>query len=125
MNENSIENDEKEFEGQISTELYRELLERAYEKISELKITLNAIRNHEITLRDKVAAQVYGVTIKMSTSTEQAAEDAYKAADMLLRVRETGHTFESDLLNILKEMRDSSKSNDQLGQNIRNFLIEK
>jgi len=120
-----LENDQKEFEGNLSSQMYRNLLERSYEKVAGLKQQLEVLQNQTITLRDKTATEVYPGILIQSTSAEQAAVDSYRAADALLRVRETGQSFDSDLTTILKEMRDSSKDDTVFGRTVRNFLNDK
>ena len=115
----------EEFEGQISVELYRELLERSYEKVAGLKQALAAIQNQTVNLRDRIATKVYPTTLVDASSTEEAAEDAYRAADALLRVRETGRAYDSDLIDLLKQMKDSSETDQVFGRTVRTFLTDK
>jgi hypothetical protein len=117
--------DQEEFEGQMSSALYKDLLEKSYEKVAGLKQQLIAIQNQTVTLRDKIASAVYPGVLVQSMSSEQAAEDAYRAADALLRVRETGHVFDNDLITLFKEMRDSTPDDVSFGRTIRNFLKDK
>ena len=118
----SIKTDLKEFEGQMTIEMYRELVERGYEKIAALKLQLQSMTEIGITMRDKIAFGVYASAIEEASSLEDAAVDAYRAADALLRVRESGVAYESDVIGILKELRDSTKNDDAFGRGVRNFL---
>jgi len=120
-----LKKDLEEFEGQISQEIYMKLLGDAYETIANLREALATTKNQEIILRDKIAARVYPTLLLQSTSSEQAAEDAYRAADKMLRVRETGVAFSSDLIKLLKELRDSSKDDTVFGRSVRTFLNDK
>ncbi len=116
--------DDKEFEGQMSEELYRDLLKKAYEKNASLQLTLDTVRRNELGFRDQAAIAMYPIALEVSTH-EEAAVDAYRAADTLLRVRETGQTFESDLITLLKQMRDNSERDEEFGRTVRNFLTDK
>jgi hypothetical protein len=120
-----LKKDLEEFEGQISQEIYMKLLGDAYETIANLREALATTKNQEIILRDKIAARVYPTLLLQSTSSEQAAEDAYRAADKMLRVRETGVAFSSDLIKLLKELRDSSRDDTVFGRSVRTFLNDK
>jgi hypothetical protein len=120
-----LKKDLEEFEGQISQEIYMKLLGDAYETIANLREALATTKNQEIILRDKIAARVYPTLLSQSTSSEQAAEDAYRAADKMLRVRETGVAFSSDLIKLLKELRDSSRDDTVFGRSVRTFLKDK
>ena len=120
-----LKKDQEEFEGDMSTQMYQELLTRSYEKIANLRLALGAANNQEVDLRDRIAANVYPGFLIQSTSNEQAAEDSYRAADKMLRVRESGTAYDTDLIAILKEMRDNSMTNEVFGRNIRTFLKDK
>jgi len=120
-----LEKDQKEFEGNMSEQMYQELLTKSYEKIANLKLALGATQSLEIDLRDNIAKTVYPTFLLQSTSTEQAAQDSYRAADKLLRVRETGVPHDSDLILLLKEMKDSSPNDEVFGRSVRNFLTDK
>ena len=120
-----LETDRQEFEGQMTAEMYRELLERSYEKIAGLKLSLVAAQGQNITLRDEIAKVMFSTAMIDATSLEDAAVDAYRAADALMRVRETGHAFDSDLIGVLKEMRDSNSDDMTFGRSVRTFLKHK
>lgn len=120
-----LKKDQEEFEGDMSTQMYQELLTRSYEKIANLRLALGAANNQEVDLRDRIAASVYPGFLIQSTSNEQAAEDSYRAADKMLRVRESGTSYDTELINVLKEMRDNSMTNEVFGRNIRTFLKDK
>jgi hypothetical protein len=105
--------------------MYRELVERSYEKVASLKLQLASVVNQSVNLRDKVAIACYSVHLDEANSTEEAAMDSYRAADALLRVRESGTTFESDILDILKRMRDTSRDDVAFGRTVRSFLKDK
>ncbi len=120
-----LTNDEKEFEGDMSNEMLKDLLVKSYEKIANLRLALGATQTQEIDFRDDVAKMVYPSMILQSTTYEGAAEDAYRAADKLLRVRETGMSYDSDIIMVLKEMKDSSKNDDVFGRTVRRFLTDK
>jgi hypothetical protein len=120
-----LEKDQKEFEGNMSIEMYQELLTKSYEKIANLKLALGATHSLEIDLRDNIAKMVYPTFLLQSTSTEQAAEDAYRAADKMLRVRETGVAYDSEIIQLLKEMRDNTPNDQAFGRTIRTFLKDK
>lgn len=122
---NEVEKDQKEFEGDMSTQMYQELLTRSYEKIANLKLALGAAQGQEVDLRDRIAASVYPGFLTQATSNEQAAQDAYRAADKMLRVRESGASYDTDLINVLKEMRDSTIDDNAFGRTVRNFLRDK
>jgi len=120
-----VERDQEEFEGNMSVQMYQELLTKSYEKIANLKLALGASNSLEVDLRDNIAKTVYPTFLLQSTSTEQAAEDSYRAADKLLRTRETGVAYDSDVIILLKEMRDSSPNDEIFGRTIRTFLNDK
>jgi len=120
-----LKKDQEEFEGDMSIQMYQELLTRSYEKIANLKLALGAAQGQEVDLRDRIASSVYPGFLIQSTSSEQAAEDSYRAADKMLRVRESGTAYDTDLIAILKEMRDNSMTNEVFGRNIRTFLKDK
>ena len=120
-----VERDQEEFEGNMSVQMYQELLTKSYEKIANLKLALGAAQGQEVDLRDRIASSVYPGFLIQSTSNEQAAEDSYRAADKMLRVRESGTAYDTDLIAILKEMRDNSMTNEVFGRNIRTFLKDK
>lgn len=122
---NEVEKDQKEFEGDMSTQMYQELLTRSYEKIANLKLALGAAQGQEVDLRDRIAASVYPGFLTQATSNEQAAQDAYRAADKMLRVRESGTSYDTDLISVLKEMRDSTIDDNAFGRTVRNFLRDK
>ena len=122
---NETAKDLKEFEGNMSIEMYQDLLTKSYEKIANLKLALGATQSLEIDLRDNIAKTVYPTFLLQSTSNEQAAEDSYRAADKLLRVRETGKSYDSDVIVLFKEMRDNSPNDEVFGRTVRNFLTDK
>ena len=123
--EGEVAKDLEEFEGNMSVEMYQDLLTKSYEKIANLKLALGATQSLEIDLRDNIAKTVYPTFLLQSTSNEQAAEDSYRAADKLLRVRETGKSYDSDVIALFKEMRDSSPNDEVFGRTVRNFLTDK
>ena len=120
-----LKKDQEEFEGDMSSQMYQELLTRSYEKIANLRLALGAANNQEVDLRDRIAASVYPGFLIQSTSSEQAAQDAYRAADKMLRVRESGTAYDTDLIAVLKEMRDSTIDDTTFGRTVRNFLRDK
>ena len=120
-----LKKDQEEFEGDMSTQMYQELLTRSYEKIANLRLALGAAQSQEVDLRDRIAANVYPGFLIQSTSTEQAAQDSYRAADKMLRIRESGTSYDTDIINVLKEMRDSSADDTVFGRTVRNFLRDK
>lgn len=120
-----LKKDLEEFEGQITEEIYMKLLGDAYETIANLREVLGTVRNAEITLRDKIATGVYPSLLLQSTSSDQAAEDAYRAADKMMRVRETGTAFSSELIKLLKQMRDNTDTDTSFGRSVRTFLNDK
>ena len=120
-----LKKDQEEFEGDMSSQMYQELLTRSYEKIANLRLALGAAQSQEIDLRDRIAASVYPGFLTQATSNEQAAQDAYRAADKMLRVRESGTSYDTDLINVLKEMRDSASDDTKFGRTVRNFLRDK
>ena len=120
-----LKKDQEEFEGDMSIQMYQELLTRSYEKIANLRLALGAVQSQEVDLRDRIASNVYPGFLIQSTSSEQAAEDSYRAADRMLRVRESGTSYDTDLIAVLKEMRDNSMTNEVFGRNIRTFLKDK
>lgn len=119
---NKVKEDLEEFEGNMKIEVYQELLKKAYEKVSSLELALETVNNVEISFRDETAAKVYPTMLEGSKSFNQAAEDSYRAADMLLRVRETGKTYEADVIQVLNEMKDSSPNDTVFGRTVRRFL---
>ena len=123
--EGEVAKDLEEFEGNMSVEMYQDLLTKSYEKIANLKLALGATQSLEIDLRDNIAKTVYPTFLLQSTSNEQAAEDSYRAADKLLRVRETGKSYDSDVIALFKEMRDNSPNDEVFGRTVRNFLTDK
>lgn len=118
-------NKEEEFKDNMTPEMYKGLLVIAYEEITILKNTITRIRLKEITLRDKIASHIFGDMLKNATSNEQAAENSYRAADALLRVRESGEAYDPDIIMILKEMRDSTGDMSVFGRAVRTFLTDK
>lgn len=120
-----LKKDLEEFEGQITEDIYMKLLGDAYETIANLRETLGTLRNSEINLRDQIALRIYPSLLLQSTSNDQAAEDAYRSADRLMRVRESGTAFSSELIKLLKEMRDSTKDDASFGRSVRTFLNDK
>ena len=125
MSDGDLKKDLAEFEGQISEEIYMKLLEDAYKNVAILREALERTRNQEVALRDEIAAKVYPTMILQSTSSEQAAEDSYRAADHLMRIRETGVSFDSEIIKLLKQMRDSTKDDTSFGRSVRTFLNDK
>lgn len=129
MSSGDLKKDLEEFEGQLTEEIYMKILGDAYETIANLRETLGTVRNQEITLRDQIDSRVYPALFLQSTSSEQAAEDAYRAADKMMRVRETGTAFSTELIKLLKEMRDNIGSvprpDETFGRMVRNFLNDK
>ena len=123
--EGEVAKDLEEFEGNMSVEMYQDLLTKSYEKIANLKLALGATQSLEIDLRDNIAKTVYPTFLLQSTSNEQAAEDSYRAADKLLRVRETGKSYDSDVIALFKEMRDNTPNDETFGRTVRNFLTDK
>ena len=121
----SLEEDKKEFEGQMTKELLKDLLEGSYIKIAGLQASLGAAEDQSITLRDQVATKMFPHAMEDSTSLEDAAIDAYRAADALLRVRETGGAYDSDVIDLLKRIRDTSETDQYFGRQVRKFLKDK
>lgn len=120
-----LKKDLEEFEGQITEDIYMKLLGDAYGTIANLRETLGTLRNSEINLRDQIALRIYPSLLLQSTSNDQAAEDAYRSADRLMRVRESGTAFSSELIKLLREMRDSTKDDASFGRSVRTFLNDK
>ena len=120
-----LESDQKEFEGQLTIEMYKELLEESYSKVAGLKLSLKAAQVQTVTLRDNIAVRMLPTTMVVSTSLEDAAVDAYRAADALLRVRDHGTSYDSDVIDLLKRMRDTVNDDTVFGRQIRNFLKDK
>ena len=79
-----LKKDLEEFEGQLTTEMYQDLLGKSYEKIATLRSALATTENQEIVLRDRIATHIYPTMMLQSTSPEQAAQDSYRAADNML-----------------------------------------
>jgi len=118
-----VAEDLREFEGNLTEQMYRELLERAYEKIATLKMSLVKVQEQTVNLRDQVASKCYPTTLSEASSTEEAAIDAYRAADAFLRVRETGVAYDSDVIKMLRELRDNNGNTDEkFGRAVRNFI---
>ncbi len=120
-----LKKDLEEFEGQITEEIYMKLLEDSYANVASLRETLTRTHMQEITLRDQTASRVYSSMLIQATSAEQAAEDSYRAADALLRVRETGVAFSSDIIKLLNQMMDNTKDDLEFGRTVRRFLNNK
>jgi len=120
-----LKKDLAEFEGQITEEIYMKLLEDSYANIANLRESLGRTQTQEVGLRDQTAALIYPSMLIQATSAGQAAEDSYRAADVLMRVRESGVAFSSDIIKLLKEMRDSVSTDLEFGRLVRRFLTDK
>lgn len=75
---------------QVTEAFYRELLVQADGQIQALHKQVGELQEAQLDLRDEVALQCYVPLIKEVTDYQKAATDAYRAADVFLRVRETG-----------------------------------
>lgn len=73
---------------QLEKELQEQLLKSSYEKILQLELQLEGIKEKEIKFRDKVAMECFIALLPNVTDWQTAATDAYIAADVFLRIRE-------------------------------------
>lgn len=74
----------------VKEELQEQLLENAYEEIANLRLINQTLREEQLQLRDEVALRCYIEIFKDVADAEKSAIDAYRIADIFLRVRETG-----------------------------------
>ena len=112
----------KKSEGRMTMEMYRELLIETYKVVSDLKEVLDTFKSDRINLMDTIAAKFYTFLMDSSHPPERAMDDAYRAADILIKVKESKKVFEGDLIDILKKIRDTSETDEELGKNVKLFL---
>lgn len=83
----------------LSKDLLQALLDKLESKINALKEENEKLRKSQIEFRDHVAAKVYPKYIDIHSNYEQAASDAYRAADALIRQRDLSWEFTEDSVN--------------------------
>ena len=108
----------------ISLDLMTALFKSTIKENSQLRATIERINKKESKLRDKLATKIYATLITL-TNAEVAAEDAYKAADTFLRIRENGKSYEEDLLELFKKTAMQVPNDQDLGKTIREYLAKR
>ena len=73
--------------------LLQALLNKLESRINILREENERLRKSQIEFRDHVAAKVYPKYIDVHSNYEQAASDAYAAADALIRQRDLNWEF--------------------------------
>ena len=82
----------------LSLELAKSLLTSAMSENDKLRRINRKLQSSVLRLRDKVALAIYAKHIEM-VSAQLAAEDAYKLADIFLRVREGNRDQQESIIN--------------------------
>ena len=78
----------------FNKEMLKQLLITSDNKIRMLKEENEKLRKSQIVFRDQIAARVYPKYIDIHSNYEQAAADAYAAADALLKFRDLSFEFD-------------------------------
>ncbi len=122
-----IEDDDdlQDNQGELGLHLTQSLLNSALHENEKLRTIIGKLERRQISLRDKVATEIYSRFLDLDFKADQAAEDAFKCADAFMRVRERGRVYEDDLLESLKELANISSSDQEFGAKIKLFLNKK
>jgi len=86
----TVEEKLQNLEENLTIEFYRGLIEANYEKIESLQEIIDKLRQNEITLRDEIAMKCFIAQYKDVSTISAAVEEAYRAADIFLGVRNEG-----------------------------------
>jgi len=75
---------------QSTEQFYTDVLTQADTRIKAQEEQIRQLQVQQLEFRDEIAMRLYIPFIDRATTHEQAATDAYTAADAFLRARETG-----------------------------------
>lgn len=117
----------EEFESteNVETDLNAAILESTLVENLKLRTTIERLNRQQLSLRDTVAVSVFPSFLAIDFKAEIAAEDSYKAADALMRVRDRGRSYEDDLIEIIKTFAKLYPNDYELGSAVRSFLNNK
>ena len=94
-----------EADAELSAQLRETLLEDAYRRVRQLEEINKRLQDQILDLRDEIALDCYVSLIHEVSDADKAAEDAYRLADIFLRIRE------GDKTNLeLKDKENASES---------------
>lgn len=117
--------DPQDNQEELGLQLTKSLLNSSLKENQKLTAINEKLQKRQISLRDKVAVEVYPKFLDINFKADQAAEDAFKCADTFMRVRERGRVYEDDLLETLRELMKESSSDEEFGGKIKLFLSKK
>jgi hypothetical protein len=92
--------------------------------IKNLKTEISELRKRELSMRDFTASDMFIEISKTVSDPEKAAEDAYRAADAFMRIRDKGKSYQEDIVEKLKEIVSSSENNEELGTKVKLFITK-
>lgn len=98
------------------------LLHAAMRENAKLHKVIEKMSHEETQIRDFAAMELFPTLINNAPNAEVAAEDAFKAADAFMRIRERGKIYKDDILEKLANLAESTHDNAELGAKIRLFL---
>lgn len=102
--------------------LLQALLSASLKENKELHEVVERLQMNEIKMRDEIAMVIFPTTLPLAPNAEAAVEDAYKAADAFIRIKERGKVYKEDILEKLTQLAESTHDNAELGVKVRLFL---
>ena len=103
-------------------ELMKDTLDKVFKENEYLKKVNQELYSNQISFRDEIAKELFIHIFDTVSDPEKATEDAYRAADAFIRIRDKGRSYQEEILESLMDLAFQNQDNANLGVKVRLFI---